>query len=1117
MKWFKKPRGVLFLSFLLLSLFFAFQVAPKAFANLPSDGGGNGFGSLAPASGSGCYNPNNTNKFDIDCSNSGTTITPFFDVGNNNQEYAYSAMTVVVYVNKAWSGQVHVTIKNAAPDCHSFSSGSIVGPDYTNKNGPVPTTFSLIGNNGQLAINTVSSGGCGVNGEVSFSAANWKAASLSAGFDTTNWGGRYDGAFIIQIQVGNTINEGENQFRAEITDDGSPNAGAAPGSDIFGVGYRANPSAGGNIDNGNHFNTWFNFSKPVNCNSLITPQTSTETVYYYDTDPGDTPAHLEWNDSMIFELQRERINDDGSVATGWQAMQQDSQSAGTLHQNGNFTFTASTQYRYRIVLGNVGVRNTIRIKYSTGIDPLYSRLSERATTAKCPKPYAADCSTNPSYKDSLSPNQTQIVHITVHNGGSQPWDPDTTGAGQIQLNRYVNGTYINSKPLSNIRGSPLPPGQSDTYDINETAPAGQGQSKTITYKMARSQIGVMPDTSATLKNNCKTVLVTGQCAPNDPACNPTGPPGGGNGYLQTSCGNTTIKGVTSDATYLSTDQFGFPVNKPITRVPVRITVHVIDGPGAGSDLTPVYTWVENSKGGAGSGEKNLGNTFDLAGGMWLHGVYQIRLEVEGAQDPLTSAIYTDNGDWAFPNPGGATFYGVKETYNTSNFDSDVKNCLDADCGQATPVDLEPGQRGAFSYGIKITNRTGRGDFSANNNSGYHFVVTPHGGLAAISGQTTSPGNLPADANPPNDNLHVDFSGRLDSTGSFSVQFYFDNAVLTSLASMPGGTCDSGPLTPASRAYFQVWNGDALAGGGFKNYPSNSCRGPSDPPYITPSGGNDSLGGIVAYGHQAASPSRGSLADFGAIAMGQIPGNKDGPFGFFSGHGTIFANTGVPGLNSTSMGGYLHGNSDAHCVDDYFTKTRKTGSPSTFSGNFTVPGQYTLPSGSTIGSGTIPAGTQITIYVDGDVTIDGNISYAPSWDPDNTDDVPYFALIVRGNIFIANSSTRLSGLYVAQPNLNDVANTGSLVTCTINSPDNSFCPNDLVINGAVIAERVRLLRVHGTLGPLEADPAGLCSPTVNTLCPPAEVINFVPSMFIGTPFFTPEYQPIESLFSLPPVL
>ncbi len=332
---------------------------------------------------------------------------------------------------------------------------------------------------------------------------------------------------------------------------------------------------------------------------------------------------------------------------------------------------------------------------------------------------------------------------------------------------------------------------------------------------------------------------------------------------------------------------------------------------------------------------------------------------------------------------------------------------------------------------------------------------------------------------------------------------------------------SGLALADSRPYFKAYGADAFSGGWF-NSGASSCSPSAStfqaPTYSGPS--NLYKGGILAY---AKSDGSGAGSQFGALALGMIQGptGNGEPYGFTSGSSGYnklsFAN--FSSLKATDFWGGFWEGSDAHqashCLPDYFGT--KQNSPKPWSGTLSAAqsGQYS--SGPlTLSTDTIPAGKNITIFVNGDVYIGGDITYAAGY---NADNVPKFALVARGNIFIDPAVSRLDGFYIAQPdttNATTISNSGVVWTCHSSSSDtptqlyvSSACRNKLTFNGAVIARQVNLLRIFGDLpGPgLQASQA------------PAEVFNFTPEMVIGGGFFNSSsgntYK-IESLISLPPV-
>jgi len=358
-----------------------------------------------------------------------------------------------------------------------------------------------------------------------------------------------------------------------------------------------------------------------------------------------------------------------------------------------------------------------------------------------------------------------------------------------------------------------------------------------------------------------------------------------------------------------------------------------------------------------------------------------------------------------------------------------------------------------------------------------------------------------------------------------------SSLLRSLLPLVVGIClclvQTAAVGADAKPYIKVFNDDVFAGGWFGNSSANCST--TDPNYQAPTFNplqNQFEGGILGF---ATNNRHGSSVDFGAFAMGLIQGNPDNQYGFYSGQGTgtnglSFSNTGS-GISLDYWGGYLAGAApQIHCIPDYFgTKQSLNPAPTPLSNSFNVgtlaQDQYLAPNGLTSdvsagGTATIPVGTSTTVFVNGNVYISHNIVYAAGYTSDN---VPKFALVVKGNIYIDPSVTQLDGLYIAQPSTGNID--GDIWTCHDSSnttPDGYWiganCGNKLTFNGAVIAKQVEFLRINGDLANAP-DNEGVGSNNM------AETINYIPAMVIGGPFFNqlPSQNPkINSLISLPPI-
>jgi len=133
---------------------------------------------------------------------------------------------------------------------------------------------------------------------------------------------------------------------------------------------------------------------------------------------------------------------------------------------------------------------------------------------------------------------------------------------------------------------------------------------------------------------------------------------------------------------------------------------------------------------------------------------------------------------------------------------------------------------------------------------------------------------------------------------------------------------------------------------------------------------------------------------------------------------------------------------------------------------------------------IQNGANITIYADGDVVLADNIrNQSNSWN--NAADIPGVYIIARGNIYISSDVTELNGVFVAQPDDDDLTprtyeSSGYIDTCydVVNMRDlvdayqanpsatGSFlsaqCNSKLTVTGSVVAKSIELLRTRGTV-------------------------------------------------------
>lgn len=368
-----------------------------------------------------------------------------------------------------------------------------------------------------------------------------------------------------------------------------------------------------------------------------------------------------------------------------------------------------------------------------------------------------------------------------------------------------------------------------------------------------------------------------------------------------------------------------------------------------------------------------------------------------------------------------------------------------------------------------------------------------------------------------------------------------------VAETNGQTASSDPPPHCDKVinepYAHFTGNDLSAGGGF----GQSCN-------------QEQAGNIYTYNESNGAPISGgyggSGTQFGAEAMNIISGlgsaslRNSSPTGV---NGLTFANN-DPHIGGSqparTNGGYL-GSYSNMCVPDYWSD--KPGSLAMSTLNAATAGggatqQYYKPSSGTLtlNSGTIANTVNQTIFVDGNVHITGSgITYSNAA-RNNVSDIPSFYLIVKnGNIHIDSSVTQLDGAYIAQPDTTSpatIAKTGIINTCyigTISAVNNVYpnCKNQLVVNGAFVANKVLLARSYSSLRysqngehNLGGYPSHSCghigfdvpnAGSANASDCAAEIFNFSPELYLSQPAINARFgvstEKYDAITSLSPVL
>lgn len=327
-----------------------------------------------------------------------------------------------------------------------------------------------------------------------------------------------------------------------------------------------------------------------------------------------------------------------------------------------------------------------------------------------------------------------------------------------------------------------------------------------------------------------------------------------------------------------------------------------------------------------------------------------------------------------------------------------------------------------------------------------------------------------------------------------------------LSNPPGGDLTIADPNPseactivASEPYLKAYGGDVSAGNGLASSSGSCTQNPN--------------AAIVSWNLEDAT-SNGAGTQYAAMALDKIT-----DFATAQGNGG-----GAPppsglafGNQSTSPGSGLFGGSfgSLPCIADYYGKKPTTTSPLGTNVSPLTTGAYSATGSVTLSGGTVNPNNRIQAYVDGDVYITNDITYAGSW---SVDKMPLFELVVRGNIYIDKSVSQLDGVYIAQKKADGTA--GTIYTCATSAApldphDGGFygtCKNKLTVNGTFTANQIQFLRTNNTVADSQSDTIGSSSA--------AEQFNFGPLLWVAQPQQTSgggNASNYDAITSLPPIL
>lgn len=423
-------------------------------------------------------------------------------------------------------------------------------------------------------------------------------------------------------------------------------------------------------------------------------------------------------------------------------------------------------------------------------------------------------------------------------------------------------------------------------------------------------------------------------------------------------------------------------------------------------------------------------------------------------------------------------------------------------GTASTGVAEAGDTITFNFGVNNSGSNWSPVVPCNaynvNHTGYFKTpATPESGGSPVA--TTCPKEFP-----PNSSTGVG-SQTVTATANTTVC----RTLFVSQATPAGATKGTEVcIAVASKPYLMVFGGDVAAGGDVETAPDN-CATNNDAAIVSWNKGGTA--GWAGAGTQHAAYAMGVIKDFSTTQYSPaIASSAEMPSGL------AFANT-TKNVSSGIFGGNF---GTAKCIKDYYGQkpANTTAMPPTVSSMTT--GAYAATTSSILNGANVNPGQKITVYVDGDLYISSNITYAGSWSYNN---IPLFQMVVRGNIFVASGVTRLDGVYIAQPN-GSVG--GNVYTCATDSTPPfdpptlaagafySSCTSKLTVNGSLVARNIQFLRTSGTL---RQSSNSENSGSNNA----AEVFNYGPGAWITQPDISTNNEGrvdnYDAITSLPPVL
>ena len=158
----------------------------------------------------------------------------------------------------------------------------------------------------------------------------------------------------------------------------------------------------------------------------------------------------------------------------------------------------------------------------------------------------------------------------------------------------------------------------------------------------------------------------------------------------------------------------------------------------------------------------------------------------------------------------------------------------------------------------------------------------------------------------------------------------------------------------------------------------------------------------------------------------------------------------------------------------------------------LQGSYHKSGNLTIGNNILKSSRHITIFVDGDVTIKGNISIDWSTQYHNLSDIPSFT-IMANNIKVEPWVALITGTYVATDHFESCKDANNPADLGMLPPPNSKCQHKLRVNGAIVSEKSPIFRRTFGAGNQSDDNQWVSDNISST----AEWINYTPNLWLTT--------------------